>query len=91
MDQELDTLAERVRELMALVRKLAQDNERLRADKDELHAGQARLQAELVAAMDAKGALHGRMAQARSKVESALSRLPAAAAQAQGEAQDGEL
>lgn len=91
MDQELDTLAERVRELMALARRLAQDNERLRADMEHLHAGQARLRAELVAEIDARGALHGRMAQARSKVESALSRLPAPEAQAQAEAQDGGL
>lgn len=91
MDQELDTLAERTRELLALVRRLAEDNERLRADKAQLHADQAQLRAKLAASMDARGALHVRMAQAREKVETALSRLPTPGAEEQDATQDGEL
>lgn len=90
MDQELDTLAERTRELLALVRRLAEDNQRLRSEKERLHADQAQLRAELAASMEARGALHGRMAQARAKVETALSRLPAPGAQTQDEIPDGE-
>lgn len=66
MDQELDTLSERTGQLLALVRRLAEDNARLRAD--------------LAASQEARAALDDRMAQARSRVEFALSRLPAATA-----------
>ena len=66
MDQELDTLAGRTRQLLELVRRLADENTRLRAD--------------LAASQQACGTLNGRMEQARSRVEFALSRLPATAA-----------
>ncbi len=65
MDQELDTLAQSTRALLALVRQLSQDN--------------ARLRSELAASQQASEALCDRMASARTHVESVLARLPVAA------------
>jgi uncharacterized protein (TIGR02449 family) len=66
MEQELQALQERIERLLQGSRRLAEEN--------------ARLRAELVAAEDIRRGLEQRMNEARSRVESALSRLPAFAA-----------
>lgn len=64
MDEEIDTLAERVDRLVTLSRRIADDNQRLRALLDESRA--------------AEQVLRERMDEARARVEAALSRLPVA-------------
>lgn len=67
MNQELDQLLERTDRLLDIVRRLSQENSRLRAQLNEAHSAQA--------------ALRERMLQACERVETALSRLPVAAEQ----------
>lgn len=62
MDQELQELGERVERMLSLSRRLADENATLR---DQLAAARA-----------ANEQLQQRMAEARSRVEAALSRLP---------------
>ena len=64
MDEEIDTLAQRVDRLVALSRRLADENQRLRTLVEESRA--------------AEQALRERMDEARARVEAALSRLPVA-------------
>lgn len=63
MDDELQALQERIERLLQGARRLADENRRL--------------QAELVESRDARIRLERRMGEARSRVEAALSRLPA--------------
>lgn len=63
MDDDLQALQQRIERLLANARRLADENQRLRAD--------------LAASIDARRRLEGRMIEARQRVESALSRLPA--------------
>jgi uncharacterized protein (TIGR02449 family) len=63
MDDELQALQARIERLLEGSRRLADDNRRLRA--------------ELGAALDSRQRIERRMHEARSKVEAALSRLPA--------------
>ena len=67
MDQEIDQLIERANRLLEITRRLAQEN--------------AALRAQLAQAQGAQTELHERMREARSRVELALSRLPALAPQ----------
>ncbi len=62
MDQEVDQLGERVERMLALVRRLADENANLR---DQLEASRS-----------ANQQLQQRIAEARARVESALARLP---------------
>jgi uncharacterized protein (TIGR02449 family) len=63
MEEELQALQERIERLLQGSRRLADDNHRLRA--------------ELASAQEARQRVERRMHEARSKVEAALSRLPA--------------
>jgi uncharacterized protein (TIGR02449 family) len=63
MEDELQALQERIERLLQGARRLADENRRL--------------QAELVESQDARIRLERRMGEARSRVEAALSRLPA--------------
>lgn len=63
MDDDLQALQQRIERLLANARRLADENQRLRA--------------ELAAAVEARRGLEGRMLEARHRVEAALSRLPA--------------
>ena len=65
MDQELEALGERVERMLALVRRLSDEN--------------ARLAARLAECQDSNRQLEQRISDARARVEAALSRLPAAA------------
>ena len=65
MDQELEALGERVERMLALVRRLSDEN--------------ARLAAQLAECQDSNRQLEQRISDARARVEAALSRLPAAA------------
>ncbi|MBW6494621.1 MAG: DUF904 domain-containing protein [Burkholderiaceae bacterium] len=64
MDEEIDTLAQRIDRMIALARQLTEENQRLRSLLEENRA--------------AEQELHERMDEARTRVEAALSRLPAA-------------
>jgi cell division protein ZapB len=66
MDQDLQALQERVDRLLQVSRRLSDENRTLRAELAELR--------------DAKLQMERRMSEARSRVEAALSRLPALAA-----------
>jgi uncharacterized protein (TIGR02449 family) len=66
MDEDLQALQERVERLLAVARRLSDENRGLRAELAELR--------------DAKLQMEHRMSEARSRVEAALSRLPALAA-----------
>lgn len=70
MNQELQELGERVDRMIALSRRLADEN--------------ASLRDQLVAARVANEQLQQRVAEARARVEAAMSRLPAAIADAAG-------
>lgn len=63
MEEELQALQERIERLLQGARRLADDNARLRAELAESNAVRQRLER--------------RMSEARSRVEAALSRLPA--------------
>jgi uncharacterized protein (TIGR02449 family) len=63
MEDDLQALQERIERLLQGSRRLADENRRLRA--------------ELAAAAEARQRLEHRMSEARTRVESALSRLPA--------------
>ncbi|HYF59545.1 MAG TPA: hypothetical protein VEA81_11370 [Burkholderiaceae bacterium] len=67
MDDELQALQERIERLLQNARRLADENRRLRG--------------ELANALEARHAIEVRMTEARSKVEAALSRLPALGAE----------
>lgn len=62
MDQEFEQLFERADRLVEIVRRLSQENVRLRAQLAEVQSAEA--------------ALRNRMNEARERVELALSRLP---------------
>jgi len=62
MDQEFEQLFERADRLVEIVRRLSQENTRLRAQLAELESAEA--------------GLRNRMNEARERVELALSRLP---------------
>lgn len=62
MDQEVDQLGERIERMLQLVRRLADEN--------------ARLRDQLAASRGANEALQQRIGEARARVESALARLP---------------
>lgn len=66
MEEEIQGLSERVERLIALARRLADDN--------------AALRAQLAEARRANDQLQQRMSDARERVEAALSRLPMAVA-----------
>jgi cell division protein ZapB len=66
MDEDLQALQERVDRLLQVARRLSDENRALRAELAELR--------------DAKLQMERRMSEARSRVEAALSRLPALAA-----------
>jgi uncharacterized protein (TIGR02449 family) len=70
MDQELQELGELVARILALSRRLADDNVALRE--------------QLTAAQSTNAQLQERICEARSRVEAALSRLPATALDAAG-------
>ena len=70
MDQELQELGERVERMLSLSRRLADEN--------------ATLRDQLAAARVANEQLQQRIAEARSRVEAALSRLPVPASGAAG-------
>ena len=63
MEEDLQALQERIERLLQGARRLADDNARLRAELTESNAVRQRLER--------------RMSEARSRVEAALSRLPA--------------
>ena len=65
MDEELDQLSAHVARILDVSRRLADENERLKA--------------ELAASRGARQSMQERMGEARMRVERALSRLPAAA------------
>lgn len=67
MDQDIDQLVERAHGLIAVTRRLADEN--------------ARLRDQLAKALKDREQLQTRMHEARARVESALARLPAAAEQ----------
>lgn len=62
MDQDLSELEGRIEQLLGVVRKLAEQNQTLRAERDQACAQKTRLQA--------------RMGEARSRVQAVLDRLP---------------
>ncbi len=62
MDQELEQLFDRTQRLMEIARRLADENASLRGELEAIRQTQAQLQ--------------GRMTEARSRVETALARLP---------------
>lgn len=64
MSEPLTLLAERAERLLAITRRLSEENRELRAQLDQSRADQARLEA--------------RVNEARARVESALARLPLA-------------
>lgn len=64
MEEEIQGLSERIERLLVIVRRLSDDNARLRAELAESH--------------DARTELQRRMSDARARVEAALSRLPLA-------------
>jgi ElaB/YqjD/DUF883 family membrane-anchored ribosome-binding protein len=62
MDQEIQGLGEQIERLLAITRKLGEENSQLKA--------------QLTAALSTNDGMKQRMADARARVESALSRLP---------------
>jgi ElaB/YqjD/DUF883 family membrane-anchored ribosome-binding protein len=62
MDQEIQGLGEQIERLLAITRKLGDENSQLKA--------------QLTAALSTNDGMKQRMADARARVESALSRLP---------------
>ncbi|MFN5509786.1 MAG: hypothetical protein ACK49H_00815 [Burkholderiales bacterium] len=62
MDQDLSELEGRIEQLLGIVRKLAEQNQLLRAELDQASTQKARLQA--------------RMGEARTRVQAVLDRLP---------------
>ena len=62
MDQEIQGLGEQIERLLAITRKLGEENSQLKAQAS--------------AAQSATDAMKAKMAEARQRVESALSRLP---------------
>lgn len=62
MDQDLSELEGRIEQLLSVVRKLAEQNQSLRAELDQATTQRARLQA--------------RMGEARTRVQAVLDRLP---------------
>lgn len=67
MDQDIDQLVERAHGLIAVARRLAEEN--------------AQLRSQLTEALAAREQMQSRMHEARARVESALARLPASAEQ----------
>jgi uncharacterized protein (TIGR02449 family) len=63
MDQEIDRLIEQTTQLLEITRRLAEENDHLRAQLAEAHRGRVELQQ--------------RIQDARERVEHALARLPA--------------
>jgi uncharacterized protein (TIGR02449 family) len=64
MEEDLQALQQRIERLLANARRLAEENQRLRA--------------ELADCTESRHRLEGRMLAARQRVEAALARLPAA-------------
>jgi len=68
MDDDLQALQQRIERLLVNARRLADENQRLRA--------------ELADCTESRRRLEGRMLEARHRVEAALARLPAAGGEA---------